>query len=187
MRAFRGRFVPMDFRIRRAVEQDVGEIARVQVESWRTTYAGIVPAAFLAAMDVEQRAERWREVFAQGEMTFYVAEELIEDGQGGIFGFASGGKLREPIGDYDAELFAIYLLRAQQGRGAGRRLFETLAESLRAAGHAAMAVWVLRENPATLFYQHMGGVEIAHKTIEIGGVSLEEVAYGVSLAVDRTS
>ncbi|MFZ1011874.1 MAG: GNAT family N-acetyltransferase [Terracidiphilus sp.] len=175
----------MDFSIRKAVGGDVWDIARVQVESWRTTYAGIVPAAFLSALSVEQRAERWREVFAESEMTLYVAEGQIADGQVGIFGFASGGKLREPIGDYDAELFAIYLLRAHQGKGAGRRLFETLAQTLRAAGHAAMAVWVLRENPAALFYQHMGGVEIAHKQIEIGGILLEEVAYGVSLTADR--
>lgn len=179
--SFRGRFVPMDFRIRRAGSQDVWDIARVQVESWRTTYAGIVPSAFLAAMDVEQRAERWRSVFAEGEMTLHVAEGPTEEGRDGIFGFASGGKLREPIGAYDAELFAIYLLREHQGKGAGRRLFETLARSLRDAGHEAMAVWVLRKNPATFFYQHMGGAEIARKQIEIGGVSLEEVAYGIPL------
>jgi GNAT superfamily N-acetyltransferase len=166
----------MGFEIRTAVSADARAIAHVQVASWRTTYTDIVPAAFLAAMDVEQRAERWREALSLGEMLISVAED-----ETGIFGFVSGGKLREPIDDYDAELFAIYLLRERQGVGVGRRLFETLAQSLHAEGYRAMAVWVLKENPAVRFYEHMGGVELAHKQIVIGGASLEESAYGVKL------
>ena len=48
----------MDFLIREAAVNDATAIAQVQVESWRTTYAGIVPDAFLASLSVETRAER---------------------------------------------------------------------------------------------------------------------------------
>jgi hypothetical protein len=47
-----------------------------------------------------------------------------------------------------------------------------------------MALWVLRRNPAVGFYQHMGGVEIGQKTVEIGGAFLEEVAFGFNLSLD---
>jgi GNAT superfamily N-acetyltransferase len=161
-----------------AVEDDAPDIARVQVESWRTTYAGIVPDAYLAAMDADQRAARWREIFAGGERLAFVAED-----ESGVFGFVSGGKLREAMDGYDGgELFALYLLRENQGIGAGRCLFAELARSLHASRYSMMALWVLRRNPAVRFYEHMGGIEIATKTIEIGGTELEEVAYGFKLS-----
>jgi GNAT superfamily N-acetyltransferase len=166
----------MEFCVRPGVAEDAQAIARVQVESWRTTYAGIVPATFLTAMDVEQGTRRWRELVATADMKILVAEN-----ENGVVGFASGGNLREPIQGYDAELFAIYLLAGSQGKGAGRRLFETMVGWLKDGGLSAMAVWVLRDNPALGFYQHMGGAEIASKMIDIGGALLEEVAYGLPL------
>lgn len=170
------RFAPMEFQIRTAAEDDAHAIARVQVESWRTTYAGIVPEAFLAAMDTDQQTERWLKIFAAGNRLAFVAEN-----ESGVFGFVSGGKLREAIDGYDGELFALYLLRESQGKGAGRCLFANLASSLYASDYSRMAIWVLRRNPAVKFYEHLGGIEIAAKTIEIGGVELEEVAYGFDL------
>ena len=166
----------MQGRIRRADAADARAIAHVQIESWRTTYKGIVPAEFLAQMDLGQRTEAWRGLAASGTMHLFVAED-----QSGVLGFASGGKLREAIVGYDAELYAIYLLHPSQGCGVGRMLFETLTRSLEEAGHVAMALWVLHENPAIGFYAHMGAVEIGRKTIDIGGAALEEVAYGIRL------
>ncbi|MGA9464698.1 MAG: GNAT family N-acetyltransferase [Terracidiphilus sp.] len=171
----------MDFRIRRGEERDARPIGQVQVESWKSTYADIVPDDFLASMDTDSRAERWRELIAAGDMHIFVAED-----ETGVFGFVSGGKLREPIDGYDTELFAIYLLQKNQGKGVGRRLFGELAATLRSEGRIGMALWVLRQNPAVGFYQRMGGVEIGHKTIQIGGAALEEVAFGFNLSLDPT-
>jgi GNAT superfamily N-acetyltransferase len=106
------------------------------------------------------------------------ASIFVAEDETGIFGFACGGKLRESLDSYDSELFAIYLLRAHQGKGAGRKLFLALARALRAAGYSGMALWVLAENPAVMFYERMGGRRVAQKPIEIGGVQLEETAFG---------
>ena len=95
-----------------------------------------------------------------------------------VFGFACGGRLREALGSYDAELYAIYLLRERQGKGAGRSIFQALVTALQRAGYSSMALWVLKDNSAVRFYQHMGGKEIASKQIEMGGAQLEEIAFG---------
>lgn len=163
----------MEFVVREATIDDARAIAQVQVESWKTTYAGIVPDAHLASLNVEEREEQWKELFAAANSLMFVVESNV-----GIFGFVSGGKLREPIDGYDAELYAIYLLRDNQRKGAGRRLVESLAESLRAKGFRAMAVWVLKKNPAVDFYRRMGGVPILEKLVEIGGVQLDDMVIG---------
>jgi GNAT superfamily N-acetyltransferase len=159
--------------IRTADSHDAAAIASVQVSSWKTTYRGIVPDAFLDSMNADERTSRWQELIASTEATFFVSED-----EAGIFGFATGGKIRQPITGYDAELYAIYLLQERQGQGAGRALFRSLASALLSKGLTGMTVWVLEQNPAVGFYRRVGGVEVGRQKIEIGGVQLDEVAFG---------
>lgn len=163
----------MDATIRPATEDDAAAIAHVHVASWRSTYAGIVPQAYLQSLDVEARAQSWRERLAARKAIFFTAEE---DAQ--VFGFVCGGEMREGIAGYDAELYAIYLLQDRQRQGIGRRLTEALVCALRAAGFTSMGVWVLKRNPAVQFYESLGAVRTGDKLIEIGGVQLEELALG---------
>jgi GNAT superfamily N-acetyltransferase len=163
----------MKFMVRQALPEDAPGIASVQVESWKTTYAGIVPDAFIASLTVAEQTLRWQEPLVARSASIFVAED-----QSGIFGFAAGGAHREALGDYDTELYAIYLFRDRQQQGAGRALVGAVAEALRAQGFHRMLVWVLEQNPAVEFYSHLGAIEVAQKFIEIGGVSLPELALG---------
>ena len=163
----------MKFTVRQAQIADANDIGFVQVESWRTTYAGIVPDAYLASLSGKSRAERWREQFHDETTLIFVAQD-----QAGVFGFVSGGKLRDPIEGYDAELYAIYLLQNKQRRGAGRILFRKLAETLHMRDFRSLIVWVLARNPSAGFYAHLGGTPVAEKLIDIGGVQLTETAFG---------
>jgi L-amino acid N-acyltransferase YncA len=160
--------------IRVAAVQDAGAIARVHVESWRTTYAGIVPEAYLASLDVGQRAAAWREWLGL-DVDVFVAEV---DGE--VVGFVGGGAIREPVEGFDGELFAIYLLREAQRRGIGMALLRRLAESFRERGFGSMVAWVLEDNSSGGFYSRSGGVRVALKETEVGGVMLPVVAYGWS-------
>lgn len=159
--------------IRNAMIGDAHAIASVHVASWRTTYAGIVPDAFLASLNVDGRAQNWKEQLAAQKAIFLVAE----DGEG-IFGFVCGGKLREELPGYDAELYAIYLLRERQQQGTGLSLTHSLVDALLAEGFKSMAVWVLEANPAVSFYKRLGAIQIAQKSIQIGGAQLQEIALG---------
>jgi L-amino acid N-acyltransferase YncA len=67
---------------------------------------------------------------------------------------------------------------SHQRKGAGAALVWRLAIELRGQGFRNMMVWVLRDNPACGFYVRMGGVQVAEQMIEIGGVSLPEIAFG---------
>src|SRR5882724_2870865 len=66
-----------DMQIREATMADVAAIARVHVESWRTTYKGLLPDDYLANLTHEQREPPWREIFSKpvGHSLVYVAED----------------------------------------------------------------------------------------------------------------
>jgi len=156
--------------IREATEGDVPAIARVHVQSWRETYRGIVPQAFLDGIQVEEWEARRRKNQAQPGNVTLAAEE-----DGAVVGFTIGGSNREPHPDFDKELYAVYVLRSHHGRGLGRALMRALAGRLRPRG---LILWVLRDNPSRAFYERLGGTLAGTKPIEIGGATLEEVAYG---------
>lgn len=93
-------------------------------------------------------------------------------------GFVSCGPAREVFEGYTGEVYALYLLKAAQGTGLGRQLFETARQSLAACGINGLYLWVLSDNPAAGFYRHMGGRALGRKMLDIGGKPLEETAYG---------
>ena len=163
------------FSIRPAQLADAEGIARVHVESWRTTYKGIMPDEVLATLSVEARLEMWRRPLSNPESPsiIYVAET---DGQ--IIGFAAGGPERTGHALYKAEIYAIYLLEAYQGRGIGRALVQAIAEQLLDKGYTAMLIWVAAKNPATHFYAALGGQPFTSKTEPFGDTEIEEIAYG---------
>jgi ribosomal protein S18 acetylase RimI-like enzyme len=184
---FDGKFHGMPLTIRRAAITDAAEIARIHVETWRTTYPGIVPDTTLAAIDQAEWAQNWRDRLTQGSFPILLAL----DGEAAI-GFAAGGVLREPdeifnaglyvddvqISTRFAELYALYVQTSAHGRGAGRTLCRAVASDLQSTGLRSLVVWVLAANPAVSFYEHLGGTLVARKTIGIGGATLPEIALG---------
>jgi ribosomal protein S18 acetylase RimI-like enzyme len=161
--------------IREATESDAAGVAKVQVDSWRTTYKGIVPDSYIASLSYENRVPRWEEFLAALEEQFAFVAETDEKE---IIGFVSGGKNRDDDATYQGELYAIYLLESYQRRGTGRLLVEALAERLLRKNLFSMIVWVLAENPSRAFYESLGGKYVTEKVLSIGGAPLLEVAYG---------
>ncbi|HTX40638.1 MAG TPA: GNAT family N-acetyltransferase [Acidobacteriaceae bacterium] len=161
-------------KIREARLEDAQRIASVHLESWKTTYPGIIPQSYIDGLKVEDGVRNWQERLTQsGGPAVFVAED-----EAGIFGFAAGGATIHAVEGFDGELGAIYLLASHQKRGAGAALVRQVAGALREREFRSMVVWVLRANPARGFYERMGGVLVSEQGIEIGGVTLPEVAYG---------
>jgi GNAT superfamily N-acetyltransferase len=163
--------------VREATHSDVSAMARVHVDTWRTTYQGIVPDEFLANLSYEKRENGWHQVLdnAPNDRNFtYVAED--ESGQ--IVGFANGGVERADDPVYQGELSAIYVLKSNQQKGIGRELVRAVAQKLGQMEIHSMLVWVLADNPACRFYETIGGQKVHEKEIGRGGVKLIEIAYG---------
>ncbi len=163
--------------IRPASLDDAPGIARVHVDSWRTTYRGIVPDSVLDSIDYDTRAGAWRRGISDTTSSQRVS--VAETPVGEIIGFVASGPERS--GDYPGytgEIYAIYLLEAWQGLGLGRRLMIVGVNALLEQGHESMIIWALTENPACDFYSRMGGRPIATQTVTMGRKTLEETGFG---------
>ena len=167
----------MTITIRLARLEAAPGIAKVHVDSWRTTYKGLIAEEFLAALSYERRAQTWTENLADPEGTSFLYVAETETGE--IVGFVSAGPEHEGNPNYRGETYAIYLVQQVQGQGLGRKLMETAMRELCKRGFSSMLLWVLKDNlPSRKFYEAVGGKYLLEKPIEIGSQNLIEVAYG---------
>ncbi|MBR0670909.1 GNAT family N-acetyltransferase [Neoroseomonas soli] len=167
--------------IRRARPADAQAIGEIHAAVWRSTYAGILPAEYLAGLSALRLAGFYQRAILdrrEGHAVF-VAVAGGADAQGmgtTVVGFASGGRARR-AGLAEGEVETLYLLEDWRERGAGRRLMRAMGAHLRAVGcHSAM-LWVLAENPTRWFYRRLGGKEAAREVIRVAGQPVEQAAF----------
>jgi L-amino acid N-acyltransferase YncA len=160
--------------IRLAKKGDEASIAKVHVDSWKTTYKGIVDDSYLESLTYDNRQKMWETAVEAGyeKGCLFVAEV-----DGDIVGFASAGPERTKKYEVDGELYAIYILKNHQEKGIGKALYHKVREFLIVKGHKSMLVWVLADNPSLNFYLSLHPDEIDTEQIQIGDQVYEEVAY----------
>ena len=99
----------MTLTIRPASVDDAQPIARVRIDCWRSTYRGLIPDAYLDAMEIDASAALWTRVLSAATDR---ASVFVADDDGDIVGFAAGNLLEEPRHGLNAELSAAYVRRA---------------------------------------------------------------------------
>ncbi|MDX1711430.1 MAG: GNAT family N-acetyltransferase [Rhodovibrionaceae bacterium] len=168
--------------IRPARLADAEAIARIHVETWRASYAGILPERYLVGMSESGQAFQWRKVLRRGGEHVLVAEAKDGDprypGARSVIGFGSAGATRSPDLPFSGEIFTLYVALDWQGRGVGRRLLGDLLARLFAARHEGALVWVLANNPSRFFYEKMGAQRAAERRESFAGELLAEIGYG---------
>lgn len=154
--------------IRPATPDDIDMLASIHVRAWRETYPGLLPESEIAARGPEVRRRQWAGQIARGQSRIAILPDL---------GFAQAGPQRDAIlraDDIPQELYAIYLLRAAQGRGFGRALLA--AVTMPDAG--PMSALVLDGNaPAKAFYAATGAELWDTRKDRVGRTPIVEHAY----------
>lgn len=160
-------------------------IARVYVDAWRTTYAGLLPARALTGMSYDRQTVEWAHQIRHKGLHSPILVAL--DARGTVAGMTSFGKAR--IDDLPAaadftggnsvtgEVFTLYVHPDNQDRGIGRELMAAAFAGLREKGLARAYVWVLDSNPARYFYERMGGRYVADRTEDLWGIGVRQCAY----------
>ncbi len=178
--------------VRAARESDAAAVARIQVECWRTGYAGIIPDEVLAELTSDEAAGRWRERWAEAIAKPPTSRHRVlvatttEPSAGGtaepvpaggrpervIAGFASAG----PASDEDrwpatdAELYELHVAPGRTGQGHGGRLLHAVADNLAQDRFAQVSAWVLEADTARQTFLETAGwaADGAHSHLDMG-------------------
>jgi GNAT superfamily N-acetyltransferase len=138
------------YRVRAMEGADARAVAELHVRVWREAYAGLMPAEFLAGLDVGRFEQTWR-----GRLTGDRAPEVVDlvgiHPERGIVAFGAAGPGRDDDEPAAWELYAINVLASEHGSGLADLLMPSLI-----AGRAAY-LWVLEGNRrASTFYARYG-------------------------------
>lgn len=172
-------------RIRKAEYDDASGIAKVHVDSWRTTYEGIMPDSFLKSLSYGKRTDLWKDNIAVKEDYIVVA---VTD-EGTIIGFGTASKRATNLVEKSGDLTSIYLLEEYQGQGIGKMLLKELFLHFKQLDYERIFVEVLEANETRYFYEYYGAELIKTVEIKIDGSLLKELVYewkDIDAVLDKT-
>ena len=160
--------------IRPAAVADAEAIAGVHIRSWQSAYRDLLPADYLAGLDLPARSQWWRGQLEHPDWgTTWVA--TIEDA---VVGFLSIGPSRDEDADTRTlEIYSVYLEPELIGSGVARDLMRTALAEVPA--RSTVTLWTATENErGRHFYRRHGfSPDGTERTEDIGGTELPEVRY----------
>lgn len=140
--------------IRDASPDDADAIARVHVQSWRETYAGVLAESNFSQEVLQKRTAFWSWYLGLAPRP---GRMVVAEVAGEVVGFANAGDARGEDAEHGhpparpLHLFSIYLLSEMHGSGLGQRLLDEVVQT------APAQLWVLQSNQrAIAFYQRNG-------------------------------
>jgi len=162
--------------IRMARPEDAADLARIYIESWQDTYAGVISHSLLSGMSVKAHTARWQASIKN--MDRHGAILVAEEPRVGPIGLCSLGKARDKGVGFEGEVYTLYVDPAFMGRGAGRALLSGAFEVLKEHKLKSCLIWAHAKNNACFFYEAMGGRRVAMRTTRLMGELTPEIGFG---------
>jgi GNAT superfamily N-acetyltransferase len=146
--------------VRPARADDAGEIARIQLATWRIAYRRMLPRSVLDQLDEDFLAGRWREAVTAPPSGRHRVLVAVEQGEQSILvGFTASGPADQDVLAPDEEGAALgpdvaavteLLVEPRWGRrGHGSRLLAASVDLWREDGFTTAVAWVYERDVAT--------------------------------------
>jgi ribosomal protein S18 acetylase RimI-like enzyme len=166
--------------IRPARLEDVPELARIQVDTWRSTYKGLIDQNYLDSLSYSDKEQN----LAKGiSLNYPTTVRLVALLDNVIAGFVIAGSKRGDDWPHTSEMYALYVAENVQGLGAGSALYKEAAEWLRHAGHSGMIIRVLKGNDKSIkFYGSRGARLIGDEPLMLEGIEYNELVFEQKLS-----
>lgn len=159
--------------IRQATKEDTEGIARVHIDSWISTYKGIINESYLKSRSLDEYIKKWKQKLSESNnRTICLCVEVNLQ----IVGFVHAGPIINSVQDFRGEVYTLYLLDSAQKKGYGKELFSRAVFFLQNLKLSPIVVWVLKDNPSRSFYTHLGGSFMKSIQTKIGDQNLTEDA-----------
>jgi ribosomal protein S18 acetylase RimI-like enzyme len=150
--------------VREARAADAPGLARVQVASWRGTFAGLVPEAVIEELGsdeaVGQFTERWQQAISAPPTSKHrVHVAVAEPGTPEILGFAAAGPATDEDRwpGTDGELYELHVLPSAAADGHDGRLLNAVADTFAADGFSYGYTWALSGDEGRIGFLEAAG------------------------------
>ncbi len=175
-----------DVSVREAQPGDVPEIARIQVDTWRTAYASILPAPVLDALSVEAAVPAWLAAVQEPPSPrHHLLVALEQEFLVGFTAVAPADDLEEGDPDPEATVnIGPLLVEPRWGRrGHGSRLLAAAIDHARGDGMARAIAWIPTADSASLDFLRSAGWEPDGyaRALDTGAGDIRELRLHVSL------
>jgi GNAT superfamily N-acetyltransferase len=150
--------------VRAARASDAAGLAQVQIASWRSAFAGLVPGEVIAELTsdaaVGQWTARWRDAISAPPTSKHrVHVAVAEPGSPDLLGFAAAGPAtdedRWPA--TDGELYELHVVPAAADGGHDGRLLHAVAETFAEDGFSTGYTWALAGDEARIGFLESAG------------------------------
>lgn len=141
--------------VRPAGPSEAGDIARIQLATWRTAYRRILPARVLDQLDEAWMARRWREAIETPPTDRHRVLVAVEQAdQAYLTGFAGVGPAdeaalapdEEPFGPDVAAVTDLLVEARWARRGHGSRLLSAAVDLWREDGFVTAVAWAYQSD-----------------------------------------
>lgn len=148
----------------------------VNYTAWQETYRGIIHDTYLDTLTHTTYTKRWQHIIQNRNEHSFVLAALNPEGK--VVGYCMAGTIMEPYKSFDAEVYALYLLKNVHGLGIGGRLFKEAMQRLQKMNYQSVCLFVLKQNPTLAFYRHYRPDFEELEKVTLGGVEYDDVALG---------
>ncbi|MFV0427415.1 MAG: GNAT family N-acetyltransferase [Beutenbergiaceae bacterium] len=168
-----------DVSVRPGIESDARAIAAIQIAAWRDSYATLLPASALDALDVDQVEAGWHQALTappSGKHRMFTACAGPV-----VVGFAALAPA--PDEESTGEIIALEVSPAQRGHGHGSRLLSACADVLKQTNAAAIRTWVMHEDQVRADFLASAGMAPTGivRSLQVADATVTEEAWAALL------
>lgn len=175
-----------DVSVRPARSEDVGEIARIQIDTWRFGYRDVVPAAVLAALGIEPALAAWTEAIGSPPSARH--HVLVAQEQSQVVGFAAIGPAddllaEDPDPEHTVAVGPVLVEPRWGRRGHGSRLMTAAVDHARADGMTRAVSWIPEADTVSREFLVGAGwaVDGVARALDTGAGELREIRLHTDL------
>ena len=153
--------------IEKPKKDDSQEIAKLVIDSWKTTYKGLIDDNYLNNLNIENVKNRWEEEIEKN------SNVLIYRENGEILGVIKYGKAE--LEKENGEIYVLYVKPEEKRKGIGTKLVNTAKQELLKSNYKNIIVWCLDGNLiGENFYLKSGGKKQEKRVYNVNGIDVTE-------------
>ncbi|GAA5181759.1 GNAT family N-acetyltransferase [Rugosimonospora acidiphila] len=180
--------------VRPARPDDAGEIARIQLSTWRTAYRRLLPKHVLDQLDEDWMAQQWREAVTNPPSDRHHVLVAVEQAdQSYLVGFLAAGppdelalapeEPAEALGDTAVAITDLLVEPRWGRRGHGSRLLAAGVDLWRDAGFTTAVAWAYEQDKAMSGFLSSAGWQPdgAARSLDVDDLLVPQLRLHVSL------